>query len=188
MTEVNVKIGSQNDFEELAKLDYTNTYDKMFDISYKEGNVSISEIDLPKPVTNDSKTYTDEIIEDMIEKIKEENAVPLVVFYNNHPAGYLMANWQNWPNGKVLVIDGILVANQYAWKGLAKALVTECIGIASQDKECRGIHAEMDTMKYQANKLLLKMGFKFGGTKFFIYSKEEPHKYSKEAVYFYYPL
>jgi hypothetical protein len=46
----------------------------------------------------------------------------------------------------------------------------------------------MDTKKYQANKLLLKMWFKFGGTKFFIYSKEEPHIYSKEAVYFYYPL
>jgi len=30
MTEIKVKIGSQKDFEELAKLDYTNTYDKMF--------------------------------------------------------------------------------------------------------------------------------------------------------------
>lgn len=188
MPEINVKIGSKKDFEELATLDYTNTYKKMFDISYKEGIISISEIDLPQPITNESKNYTDEIVEDMIEKKKDNEFVPLVVFYKNSPAGYLMAKWENWSNGRIFVIDGILVANQYARKGLAKALITKCIEIASNDKECRGVYAEMDTTKYQANKLLLKMGFKFGGSKFFIYSKKEPHKYSKEAIYFYYPL
>ena len=188
MTEISVKIGSENDFQELAKLDYTNTYDKMFDVSYTEGNISITEIDLPEQIKNDSKIYTDEIKEDMIERMKNKNSVPLVVFYDNHPAGYLMAKREKRPNGTVLSIDGILVANIYAWKGLAKALLEKIIEIGKQESECRGIHAEMDTKKYQANKLLLKMWFKFWGTKLFIYSKEEPHKYSKEAVYFYYPL
>jgi len=114
MTEINIKIGNQHDFEELAKLNYTNTYDTMFDISYQEGNIAISEIKLPTPAINDSKIYTDEILEDMIERLKNKNSVPLVVFYNNDPAGYLMSKWENRPNGKVLVIDGVLVANKYA--------------------------------------------------------------------------
>jgi len=188
MTEIEIKIWTKQDFIELAKLDYTNTYDKIFDISYIDSAIHISEIDLPNPVTNASKIYTDEILEDMIERLNNPNAVPLVVFFDGSPAWYTMSKREKRPNGKVLVIDGVLVANRYAWKGFAIAMLQKTIEIAKQDPECRGVHAEMDTTKYQANKLLLKSWFKFAWTKFFIYSKQAPHKYSKEAVYFYYPL
>jgi len=186
MTRIKVKIGSKKDFKELAKLDFSNTCNKMFDISYTDNNIAVSEVDLQKPIVNKSENYVDEILEDMIPKTEDKNFVPLVVFSNNMPAGYLMAKWDKWPNGKVLVVEGILVANQFAGKGLAKALVGGTIETAKQNKECRGIHVELDTTKYQANKLFLRMGFKFAGTKFYIYSKEDPRKYSKEAVFFYY--
>ncbi len=188
MNTIKIKTGTQKILESLSKLNYTNTCEKMFSISFADEKISISEIDLPEPITNLSENYTNEILEDMIPKLSQKNTLPLVVFYDEKPAGYLMAKWEEWPEGKVLVIDGILVATEYSGKGLAKALVEEAIKIAQQTKGCRGVHAEMDTTKYQANKLLLGMGFKFGGTKFFIYSKEEPSKYSKEAMYFYYPI
>jgi hypothetical protein len=58
----------------------------MFDISYIDSAIHISEIDLPNPVTNASKIYTDEILEDMIERLNNPNAVPLVVFFDGNPA------------------------------------------------------------------------------------------------------
>jgi ribosomal protein S18 acetylase RimI-like enzyme len=185
---IKIRIGSEDDFRQLAKLDYTNTCDKMFEVACDDNKVFFAEIDLPQPVTNASAIYTEEIEADMILRLKDNSTIPLVAFYNEAPAGYLMAKWEKWPGGKVVSIDGILVANGYNGKGLAKAMIEELIKIAKKDSECRGVHAEMDTGKYQANKLLMKMGFVFAGTKFYIYSNENPKKYSKEAVYFYYKL
>lgn len=196
MNKIEVKIGSRDDFESLKKLDYTNIYDRMFDISYTNDQISISEITLPEPIVNRSEIYTEKtyknlinsMLENMSPTLIDKNVIPLVVFFNNNPGGCLIAKWEAWPNGKVLVIEGILVASQYIGNGLAKALVQKAIEIAKREPEGRGIHAEMDTTKYAASKLLTKIGFKFAGAKFFVYSKEEPCKYSKEAIYFYYPL
>lgn len=181
-------MGVKEDFINLAKLDYTNTLEKMFNVSCERNTTSFSEISLPRPIINKSEIYTDKILEDMIPKLERDNCIPLVAYYDNDPAGYLMAKWENWPNGKIISIDGILVANKFTGKGLAKEMLQKIVEIAKQDPECRGVHAEMDTTKHQANKLLLGFGFKFGGSKLFIYSKENPHNYSKEAVYFYYPV
>lgn len=183
-----IKLGTKEDFINLSKLDYSNVYEKMFNVSYVDDIISFSEISLPAPQTNKSEIYTNEIMEDIISKLDSSSCIPLVVFCENFPAGYLMAKWEKWPNGKVLSIDGILVANKYSGKGLAKEMLQNVVEIAKQDSECRGIYAEMDTTKYQAGKLLLNFGFKFGGSKLFVYSKEEPSQYSKEAVYFYYPV
>ena len=188
MTIIEVKTWTEEDFVALAKLDYTNTYDTIFSVSYTQGVMNIQEIKLPQAVTNASKIYTDEIQEDMIQRLKNENTVPLVIMYDAQPAGYLMAKREKWPNWVVLVIDGILVVSKYAGKWLAKTFLQKIIEIWKSNPECRGIHAEMDTTKYQANKLLLKSGFVFWWSKFFIYAKDKPSTYSKEAVYFYYSL
>ncbi|MCU0679974.1 MAG: GNAT family N-acetyltransferase [Planctomycetes bacterium] len=185
---IEVKIGSEDDFKQLSKLDYTNICDKMFEVVCCNNQIFLNDISLPKPIINDSIGYTREIKEDVIKRLKNNNILSLVVFYNNKPAGYLLAKWENWPNGKVVSIDGILVANKYNKKGLAKAMLEKLIRIAKQDSECRGIHVEMDTSKYQASKLLMKMDFVFAGTKFYIYSNKDPEKYSKEAIYFYYKI
>ncbi len=187
---IEVKKGLSEDFIALSKLDYTNTYDSMHSISYsnKDKQISFFEIKLPKSIKNESKVYIDEIMEDVIEDIKALNSVSLVVFYENNPAWYLLAKWEKWWKSEVLDIRGILVSNNYSRKWLWKALVLKCIELAKENKNCRGIYAEMDTTKYQANKLLIHMWFEFAGTKFFIYWNEKPNKYSKEAIYFFYPI
>jgi len=183
-----VTIGTKENFIYLTKLDYTNTCDKVFSISKKNNSLSLAEESLPKPITTKSKMYVDEITNDIIPNMEKKDMVPLVVFYENKPAGYLMGQWEDWPNGKVLVIEGILVSNKHQGKGLAKNLLLKAIDIAKSNSECRGVYAEMDTTKFQASKLLLASGFNFGGAKLFIYSKEEPSKFSKEAIYFYYAI
>lgn len=183
-----IKIGTKEDFKILSKLDYTNICEKMFSISCVNNVISFSEVSLPDPHINRSEIYIDEITRDMIPKLENDSYIPLIAIYENCPAGYLMAKWEKWPNGKVLSIEGILVANKYSKKGLAKEMLQKIVEIAKQDSKCRGIYAEMDTTKYQANKLLLSFGFKFGGSKLFVYSKEEPRECSKEAVFFYYPV
>ncbi len=188
MTDITIKIGTLEDFKKLCELDYRNTIDKVFSVNYDGSTISLSEIDLPEVKTNPSDGYIKEIKEDIIPILDQANILPLVAFLDGNPAGYILAQWEHWPNGKVLVVRDILVANEYLRKGIAKTLIQEVISRAQTDPNCRGVHTEMDTEKYQANKLFLKSGFLFGGTKFFIYSKELPSKYSKEAVYFYYPI
>ncbi|MEI6728371.1 MAG: GNAT family N-acetyltransferase [bacterium] len=184
---IKVQIGSLEDFQKLTKLDYTNTVNKMFQVEYENLQIKLSEVDLVEPIHN-SNSYVDEISEVMIPKLSEENIVPLVVFVDDQPAGYMLNEWQFWPLEKVMINHGILVANKYARQGLAKKLVQKTIEIAKKDGHCKGLHIEMDTLKYQANKLLLNMGFSFAGTKFFIWHNELPHKNSKEALYFYYKI
>lgn len=183
---IEVKIGSVDDFYELSKLDYTNVVTKKFSIESKNLQISISEIDLDEPITYLSKSYTDEILEEMIPMAKKENFLPLMVFVDGQPVGYMLNEFQKWPQGKIMLCHGILVANSFARQGLAKALINKAIDIAKADPECHGIHAEMCTFKYKANNLLLRTGFTFAGAKFFVWKNEEPSANSKEAMYFYY--
>ncbi|MCK5015734.1 MAG: GNAT family N-acetyltransferase [Candidatus Peribacteraceae bacterium] len=188
MQNTEVRIGAIDDFLQLATLDYSNSVENMFEVVKKDGYLSLQEIVLPEPILNASSNYAEEIEQEMIHKLSDINCIPLVVFVDHVPAGYLMAKWGQWPEGKVVEIEGILVAHQYAGKGLAKAMLMEIMKIAKADAECRGIYAEMDTIKYQANKLLMNMGFVFAGTKLFVYSNKDPRAGSKEAVYFFYKI
>ena len=174
---IKVKIGIKEDFEKLTKLYYTNTINKMFHVEYENYQIKLSEVDLEKPIHN-SNSYVEEISEVMIPKLSEKNIIPLVVFVDDQPAGYMINEWQFWPQGKIMINHGILVANKYTRQGLAKKLVEKSIKIAKADTECNGIHIEMCTFKYQANKLLLSMDFVFAGTKFFIWHNSLPYKNS----------
>ena len=188
MEKIDVKIGTLVDFEKLARLDFANNVENMFEVVQGNMNLSLREVSLQKPLHNASANYSEEIMEEMIPKLLNANQIPLVGFVNQQPVGYLMANWQQWPGGKIIVIDGILVERNSLGKGLAKSMILELIKLAKANKECRGIHAEMDTTKYQANKLLMNMGFKFAGTKLYVYSSDNPFAGSKEALYFFYAI
>jgi GNAT superfamily N-acetyltransferase len=185
---INVKIGTVEDFKKLEKLDYTNTMNKIFQVDYENYQIEISEVDLEEPIVNDSHEYSQELAEEMLPKLNDKSYIPLVVYVDNEPAGYMLNQWQFWSKGKVMINHGILVANKYARQGLAKKLIEKSIQIAQEDDKCQGIHVEMCTFKYQANKLLLSMGFMFAGTKFFIWHNDLPYKNSKEALYFYYKI
>jgi GNAT superfamily N-acetyltransferase len=185
---IKVQIGNEQDFKKLTRLDYTNTIHKMFQVDYQDCQINISEVDLPEPIINKSEKYTVEILEEMLPKLKDSKFIPLVVYVDDEPAGYMLNEWQVRSKGKVMINHGILVANKYARQGLAKKMIEKSIEIAKEDGECNGIRIEMCTFKYQANKLLLNMGFVFAGTEFFIWHNELPHKYSKEAIYFYYKI
>lgn len=193
---INVHIGNKTDFESLLELDYKNISNKMFSIITNNNSFSISEVVLNEPIINESIIYTDKNHDNMINNmldsfekdIKDENLLPLVVSYENIPVWCLISRFEKWPNWEVLNIDWILISSEYKWKWLSKYLLEKLIQIAKEKKLCRWIYAEMDTFKYPAIKSLLKSGFKFSWTKLFVYSKEIPTKYSKEAVYLYYYL
>jgi GNAT superfamily N-acetyltransferase len=184
---ITIKKATIQDFKKLSKLDYTYIYDKMFEIRQTSNKISLREVKLKKPITNNSTGYQKEIIE-FIEKLKEKNSLALVAFCDSKPVGYLLSSIKKWPNGVVVEAGNILISKEYRQYGIATALFNDIILRAKKIKNCRGIHVEMCTEKYAANKLLLKMNFKFSGTTLHVYSSKEPHKYSKEALYFYYKI
>jgi len=188
MTEkINVKLATKEDFQKLLELDFSNTYKKMFSISQNNNQININEVDLEKPIINASENYINEM-KDYISGLDKPENFSLIGFYNSEPAGYIFSNKQKWSNGIIYNVEGVLVAKKFQNKGIAQALIIGLIQEAKKTENCRGVWVEMDTTKYAANKLLLKMGFKFAGTKFYIYSNEEPSEYSKEAMYFYYKI
>jgi GNAT superfamily N-acetyltransferase len=183
---IEVKIGSLADFKQLATVDFTNTYKKVFSLSRTEFGIKLSEEELEQPVTNESDGYQTEINEVMIPMLGREETIPLVACVDNELAGYLMAFNSYCPQGKVMVLFGILVSNQYKGYGVGKALVEELKSVCSKDGDHRGIKAEMGTDKHAASKLLLKNGFVFSGAELYVYSNNEPSKFSKECIHFYY--
>lgn len=188
MTEkINVKLATKQDFQKLLELDFSNTYEKMFNISYNNNHITIDEVNLKKQIINASENYIEEM-KNYISELDNPDVCALIGFCDSEPAGYIFSYKQKWPAGIVFCVDGILVAKKFQRKGVAQKMISSLIQEAKQTKNCRGVSIEMDTTKYAANKLLLKMDFEFSGTKFYIYSNEEPSKYSKEAIYFYYKI
>ena len=183
---IEVKIGSITDFEQLAKLDYTNTEDKVFSLSRTTFEIKLSEEEIERPIINDSEGYQSEITEVMIPMLGRDEVIPLIACVENKPMGYLMAFNSNSPQGKVIVLFGILVSIKYSGHGIGRALIEELKSIGSKDDNYKGIQAEMGTDKYTASKLLLNSGFIFSGAELYVYSNDEPTKFSKECIHFYY--
>ena len=183
---IEVKIGIVADFERLAKIDYANTENKVFSLSRNEFEIKLSEEELEQPMANESDGYQTEINEVMIPMLGHDETIPLVACVDNKLAGYLMAFNSNSPQGKVIVLFGILVSSKYTGCGVGKALVEELKNICSKNADYKGIKAEMGTDKYTASKLLLKTGFVFSGAELYVYSNNEPSKFSKECIHFYY--
>jgi len=187
MNKITVKKANRSLFQKLMSLDYTHVAHGMFGIRRDGKTLKLTELKLRKQKNDRSKVYTT-LRDRYINELKDRNVYALVALYDGEPGGYLFTYKQKWPGGTVYSIDGILVAKQFAGKGLAKALLKEIIKKAKSTKNCRGIAVEMDTEKFAASKLLQKMGFAFAGAKLFVYSNREPHKFSKEAIYFFYKI
>lgn len=183
---IEVKIGIVADFDQLATIDYANTEEKVFSLSRTEFGIKLSEEELEQPKTNKSDGYQTEINEVMIPMLGRDETIPLVAYVDNELAGYLMAFNSNSPQGKVMVLFGILVGSKYKGYGVGKALIDELKNICSKNSDYKGIKAEMGTDKYAASKLLLKTGFVFSGAELYVYSNNEPSKFSKECIHFYY--
>lgn len=188
MNDVTIRKAIKEDCNILLGLDYQNSIDKMFSISVEDNLISLSETNLSVVETNESSKYHTEIAEDFIPNIDKSDRIALVSCLNDKTVGWVLTTWKNRKAGKILVIDGILVANDARGKGCAKALVNRLIKIAKADPECIALRCEMDTKKYHACKLLLKSGFTFAGTELYVWSSNPPSKFSKEVLYFYYPL
>jgi ribosomal protein S18 acetylase RimI-like enzyme len=184
---VNVRRATEDNCSVLLTLDYKNTYDKIFSLSCENYSFTLSEVELPEPAINESSNYTG-ITDDVIPHLHDENYNALVACLDDKPVGWVLAHWKEKEFGKVLVIQGILVANEGRGKGCAKALINKLITIAKDTPDCVGIRVEMDTTKYHACKLLIKMGFMFSGTELYVWDKNPPTKFSKEVLYFYYPI
>lgn len=184
---LSIRRATENDCSVLLTLDYKNTYDKMFSLSRGDNSFIFSEVVLPEPVVNESSNYTG-IIDDVIPHIHDENYSALVACLDDKPVGWVLAYWKEKEFGKVLVIQGILVANEGRGRGCAKALIDKLITIAKDTLDCVGIRVEMDTTKYHACKLLIGMGFVFSGIELYVWDKNPPTKFSKEVLYFYYPI
>ncbi len=184
---ITTRKATQEDCVILAKLNYENTYDKMFSIKQDENTIILSEVDLPEPVTNLSSNYTG-LETDVLPRLDDPKYIALVACLDGNPVGWVLASWKVKNIGKKLVIEGILVSNEARGKGCARALINELMTIAKNDPECIGIQVEMDTTKYYACKLLMSMGFEFSGTELYVWENIAPTTYSKEVIYFFYPL
>ncbi len=159
----------------------------MFTISQNNNQIKINEVELEKPIINESKGYVDEM-KYCIDELDKSEVLSLITYVDSKPAGYIFTYKQEIDDKIIFNIDGILVAKKFQKKGIAQKMINDLIKKAKKIENYKGIYVEMDTTKYAANKLLLKMGFEFAGTKFFIYKNEKPSKYSKEAMYFYYKI
>lgn len=177
---------TKKDFLELKKLDYENSYDKMFSLELKNNSITLKEIDIEKPIMNTNDCYIGEM-DDFIRDLDNKNTFAFIAFCEDKPAGYIFSRKEKRKTGDVICVDGILVANQYRKKGIARELVNHLIREVRQEN-CKGISVEMDTEKYVAIKLLLLMGFQFSGTELFVFSNEKPSNGSKEVVYLYYKV
>jgi len=183
---IKIKIGNVADFEQLANLNYENTENKVFSLSKTEYEIKLSEEELEQPLENKSDGYQNEIKDVMMQMLTRDGVIPLVARLDNELAGYLMAFSSISPLGRVIILFGVLVASKYTGCGIGKALVEELKNIGSKDSNYYGIQAEMATDKYSASKLLLISGFVFSGAELYIYSNNEPSKFSKECIHFYY--
>lgn len=188
MSDIVIRKGSKDDLLTLCNLDFTWEAMGRFDVIQESDSIRIAESMYEKPVLRgQNQQYHDEI-KKYASYADQPDALMLVAFLDRKPVGYISAFVEEWKGGMVVNGEGILVGREFRGRGIAKALVSGLVDHAKNIPNCRGIVIEMDTEKYEANKLLLSMGFVFAGTRLFIHSGESPQPGSKEALYFYYSL
>ncbi|HVW66328.1 MAG TPA: GNAT family N-acetyltransferase [Candidatus Peribacteraceae bacterium] len=188
MNDVIVRKAAKDELLALRDLDFTWETAGRFDLHYDGTNIHLSESTLPTPVQRGSNDHYHREIEHYADLSEQPDALMLVAYVDDNPVGYVTSFVEEWKDGMVINVDGILVGREFRSRGIAKALITDLIERAKHLDKCRGIAVEMDTEKYEANKLLLSMRFTFAGTRFYIYSNEDPKPGSKEALYFYYKV
>ncbi|HLD64043.1 MAG TPA: GNAT family N-acetyltransferase [Candidatus Peribacteraceae bacterium] len=187
MNEIHIAKANENDFLKLVELDYQLENTKRFDVLIRNQTIFLQERDLQSPVLQKSINYTKEIKE-YAHALIQSDVFALIAYCDKQPVGYIFSRKQDWPGCIVFVIEGILVANKFRGKDIAQKLVMSFVDGIKKIDGCRGFSVELDTEKYEACHLFLKMGAKFAGTKLYIYSNENPKEGTKEAIYFFYKL
>lgn len=183
-----VREATKEDLLALCSMDFTWEAAGRFDVQSNNESISLSQTTFDKPILRGNNKHYHEEIRKYADYCNSVDSATLVALIDGQPVGYFSASIEEWADGKVINGEGILVARDYRGQGVAKMLVSGLIEHARTIVGCRGIMVEMDTEKYEANRLLLSMGFAFAGTRLFIYSDKPPSPGSKEALYFYYPL
>jgi GNAT superfamily N-acetyltransferase len=172
----------------LCEVDFTWKAAGRFDVTTSGEAMTLLQTVFDQPLLRGNNDFYHEEIRKYASYCDQPDSATLVAILDGKPVGYLSASVEEWSSGKVINGEGILVACEHRGAGIAKALITALIENARTIEGCRGIMVEMDTEKYEANRLLLSMGFVFAGTRLFIYSGKSPVMGSKEALYFYYSL
>ncbi len=190
MNTIEIVSATKTFLEEILGQDRSYAITKMFSVSQENTEnkmlFTIEEIDLPEPLEFESKIYTGAA--GCIELVDDKGSVILVARMNGTTIGYCQAHWREKTYGSRLIIDGIFAVTASRGLGVAIKLLDEMKKRAHERQDCLGISAEMDTTKYGAVKTLLKNGFVFSGFESYIWHNEAPTKFSKEVLYFYYPI
>lgn len=188
MTAILIRPATKEDLLALCDIDFTWEAAGRFDVEVRDDSFKLLQQTFDTPVLRGNNEFYHEELRKYADFCDQSDALMMVAVAQDKPIGYVSAFIEEWKDGKVINGEGILVSREYRGQGIAKMLLSALIESARGIEKCRGIMVEMDTEKYEANRLLLSMGFVFAGTRLYIHSGEAPVLGSKEALYFYYAL